>query len=234
MVAQPSLNVLLTRPKAQSRAFAATLPDHICFVISPLLRIETAQSVPALGDGATALFTSVNGVRAYLAYQGARGAPAICVGDRTTAEAEAAGFDARSAGGTAEDVVALALTKPGPFTHYRGAHARGDIVPRLRAAGRNAIDVVAYDQLPCPLSQTAAQLLHGPCIVPLFSPRTAALFAESCPTAPKAQILCMSASVAKMLPQHAYGGIEVVPKPTAAAMRDAVLARAAGNHLEGR
>ena len=60
--------------------------------------------------------------------------------------AREAGFDAVSAQGTVEDLLALILAE-GPkaaLAHIRGKEARGDLGPRLRANGINCVDVVAY------------------------------------------------------------------------------------------
>ncbi|WP_424966247.1 uroporphyrinogen-III synthase [Dinoroseobacter sp. S375] len=232
MVRQPPLPVLLTRPRAQAEAFAATLPDTLAPVITPLLRIETRDGLMPAPPEVTLIFTSANGVARYPAAPDRAGQRALCVGARTAELARAAGYDAQSAEGTAEDVLALALTQPGPFLHIRGAHARGEIAARLRAAGKDARDCIAYDQLPCPLTDAARAALTGPCLVPLFSPRTAAIFAAECPAAPDARIVAMSTAVASALDGSAYAGVETLKTPTAAAMRAALLVDGAGNRLE--
>ncbi|WP_424971838.1 uroporphyrinogen-III synthase [Dinoroseobacter sp. S76] len=232
MAAQPPLPVLLTRPRAQAEAFAAKLPETLAPVISPLLRIVPQEGIVAAPAEVTLIFTSANGVASYPAATDGARQTALCVGARTAEQARAAGFDAHSADGTAEDVLALALTRPGPFLHIRGAHARGEITERLRAAGKEAQDCIAYDQLPCPLSDAARAALTGPCLVPLFSPRTASLFATECPAAPAAQIFAMSTAVARALDGSAYAGVETLKTPTAAAMRAALLVYGAGNRLE--
>jgi uroporphyrinogen-III synthase len=232
MVTQPPLPVLLTRPRAQSEQFARTLPDTLRPVISPLLRIEYLAGFEPAPRGTTLIFTSANGVQAYAERFPGSGMPALCVGARTAETARAAGFDAISADGDAAAVIALSVRLGGPFVHVRGRHAVGDITARLRAAGQGAKEIIAYDQLPVPLSRAAFEALHGPCLVPLFSPRTADLFAAACPEARSAMIFAMSLAVAERLSSLAYNGIIAIETPNAAAMRDALLAYAAGNRLE--
>lgn len=234
MAAQPPLPVLLTRPRAQSERFAKDLPASLAPVISPLLEIVPLTEFPAAPPGVTLIFTSGNGVQAYAARFPGDGRQVLCVGDRTAALAREAGFDAISAGGDADAVVELAQDMRDPLLHVRGVHVTGDVAARLRALGKDVDELVAYDQMTLPLSQDARSTLNGPCLVPLFSPRTAELFAKACPSAGKAQIVAMSPSVASRLPQNAYKAISVLETPNAAAMRDALSAYASGNHLEAR
>lgn len=232
MVTQPPLPVLLTRPRAQSEQFAATLPPVLRPVISPLLRILHLDDLPPAPETATLIFTSGNGVTAYATQHPGIGQPALCVGTKTTAIARDLGFDAISAEGNARAILDLAAAYPGPFVHVRGRHTTGDIAGALRDLGKEVAEIIAYDQTPVELSETARAILEGPCAVPLFSPRTACLFTNACPTARTAQIIAMSPAVAEQLPEHAYSGISILEKPNAAAMRDALLAYAGGNHLE--
>ena len=71
---------LLTRPEAQSRAFAAELPG-IEVLIAPILRIAPVDFDPARAEAAVGfVFTSANAVP----FAGAaRGRPALCVGAQT-------------------------------------------------------------------------------------------------------------------------------------------------------
>lgn len=234
MAAQPPLPVLLTRPRAQSDRFAKDLPANLAPVISPLLEIVPLKGFAAAPPGTTLIFTSGNGVHAYAAQFPGDGQQALCVGDRTAVLAHDAGFETISAGGDADALVAMAQTMAGPFVHVRGVHVTGDVAARLRALGKEVDERVAYDQATLPLSDAALNTLKGPCLVPLFSPRTAELFAKACPSAAQAHIMAMSPSVASRLPQNAYKAISVLKTPNAAAMRDALSAYASGNHLEAR
>lgn len=167
--------ILLTRPQAQAERFAQALGD-VQTVISPLMRIELLPLGVDLAEYQGLIFTSENGVRAC----GASDMPAYCVGDRTANAAKAIGMQAVSAGGTADDLVALVVRNAvdGKLLHIRGEHTRGDVAARLRECGQQVDDVVAYRQVAVPLNNQARAALEGEhaVIVPLFSPRTAQLF----------------------------------------------------------
>lgn len=233
MAVQLPLPVVLTRPRAQSEAFAATLPPTLRPVISPLIEIVALLEGPPVDSSRTLIFTSANGVETYAQLTNGNGQPALCVGDRTAQMANRAGFSARSAQGSADDVVAMAARMSGPFTHVRGAHTRGDVAARLRALGKEIDERVTYDQRALRLSETALAALQHPCVVPLFSPRTAELFVKACPTAPTACLICMSPAVGQVVGKQGFAEVETIEQPTARAMRMAVLAHAAGNDLEG-
>ena len=193
--------LLLTRPEADSRRFAArvaALAGAVRTVISPLL--EIAPTGPPAPPAGVPVFTSAAAVP--LAGPG-RGLPAWCVGPRTAAAARAAGWAPREGGGDADALVAAILGSgdPGPFVHLRGAHARGEVAGRLRAGGRATDDRVVYEQRAVPLSRDAVDVLRGggPVVAPLFSPRSAALLVAGAgnPGAPP-RVVAMSAAVAEV------------------------------------
>ena len=184
-----SLPLLLTRPAAQSAEFAAELARLLPgrfgpVVVAPLLEI-VLHPAPVDLDGVSALvFSSANGVDAFVTASPERGLPALCVGEMTAAAARQAGFSARSADG---DVVALAALgaaswKPGDgaLLHVRGRHAAGDLMGALAGRGVPARAVELYEQVAQPLSSVAKDLMargEG-VVVPLFSPRTARILAR--------------------------------------------------------
>lgn len=180
--------LLLTRPRAQSEAFARDverlLPGRFAPVLlSPLMEIAFTGSDVELGGIQALLFTSANGVEAFAAACDDRSLPAICVGEMTAASARAAGFAARSAAGDVAALAALAasLWRPdgGPFLHVRGRHAAGDLVGALADRGIAARAVELYEQRACSLDDAARALIAAgaPVVVPLFSPRSARIFA---------------------------------------------------------
>jgi uroporphyrinogen-III synthase len=181
--------LLLTRPEAQSRDFAAALeaalPGRFRTVTAPLIEIVPLQGPLALEGVQALLFTSANGVEQFAARCTDRGLPALCVGDLTAAAAAAAGFTARSAGGDVEALARLAqeTCRPGAgdLLHLRGRHAAGDLVARLRAAGLPARAAEIYQQRPRAMSPEAAAMLKGGGVdvVAVFSPRSARLFTEA-------------------------------------------------------
>ncbi|WP_425092301.1 uroporphyrinogen-III synthase [Tropicimonas sp. S265A] len=221
MSAQHRVPVILTRAQAQSERFAKTLPDSTRAVFSPLLEMDFHRLSEAILPQETLLFTSENGVAALVAQDGGtRGQKALCVGDRTAQAARAAGFDARSARGTADDLVQMAAHAPGPFVHIHGAHTRGDVTARLIGAGKSCRALCLYTQQARPLTPEALSVLTGntPSLVPLFSPRTAALFRAACPSAPKAHLICLSKAVSKQVTDGRYAVCKTAARPDAKAL----------------
>ncbi|WP_137700912.1 uroporphyrinogen-III synthase [Marimonas lutisalis] len=217
--------ILLTRPEEPARQFAEALRARLGdveVVISPLLRIEWVKADLPAG---VPVFTSANGVEGFLRSGGVAVGACWCVGDVTARVADRAGFDARSAGGDADALVAAILTsgEAGPFVHLRGEHARGDVANRLRAAGRAAQDVVVYAQTAQGLSDAARTMLQGekPVIVPLFSPRTAQQFAQETAHAPLF-VAVMSTAVREALGDCAVRALREAARPDAEAMAEAV------------
>ena len=225
--------VLITRPGGQGDRFLTALRERfggaVLPVLSPLLTpVFLSPDWPA-GPYSSLILTSETGVEAAARLRDAgRLLPvrAICVGDRTAQVARERGFDAVSAKGDAETLVAMVLAggDEGPFLHLRGREARGDIAPRLTASGRVTRAAVVYAQEPVPLSAEARDLLDrtGVVLAPLFSPRTGDLFAAQGPYRASLRIAAISpataATVAPLNPQR----IAVATRPDAEAMLDAV------------
>lgn len=179
--------LLLTRPEAQSRRFAETFRARFGarwpVVIAPLTEIVwLAPALPTpLPDHV--LFTSENAVMAFTRLSADRSATAWCVGPRTRAVAEAAGFLTRvgpdDAKGLARTVAAEGNVRR--VLYPRPVHAAGDLAGELRSAGTETISLVVYDQREQPLPDAAKALLSAPApvLVPLFSPRSARLAAKA-------------------------------------------------------
>ncbi len=146
-------------------------------IISPLLKIEILPIEQDVSKYQALIFTSENGVRAYVKSQGQAGLPAYCVGGRTAKAATDAGLKAYSADGSADELVALVQGAGlnGPILHIRGEYTRGNIAQRIDA---QVDEAVAYRQAPVDLTHEAQSVLQGgrAVILPLFSPRTAQLF----------------------------------------------------------
>ncbi|MBF9030639.1 uroporphyrinogen-III synthase [Rhodobacterales bacterium HKCCE3408] len=218
--------VLLTRPRAQSERFATTLADafgeDIEIAILPLQEIVPTGAVPSLDGIGALIFTSENGVRVFADASGERDLPAWCVGPRTEAVARDLGFDPRAGGGDAAALVTTILAAPddGPLLHLRGAHARGEIAERLRAAGRDAREAVIYRQEERAPDRPIAPMANArTVIVPLFSPRSAALFAAIQSGAPGDwRLVCLSEAVAEALPEPLRSLATVAERPDAGAL----------------
>ncbi|MDN5785994.1 uroporphyrinogen-III synthase [Pseudorhodobacter sp.] len=227
---------LLTRPAAQSLRFAAALRlrfgGRLSVTISPLIAPEYLQ--PALPEGPfTALvFTSETGVRAFERHP-MRGeittTRAFCVGDRTAKAARAAGLEPASANGDAIALMRLIndAAPEGALIHFRAEHARADMAQMLRDSGFIAQSCVVYRQIPQALAPQAIALLQGetPLLVPLFSPRSAALFsAQVKKLCISAQLSCvaLSEAVAASLGDLPDVKLFRAAEPTAEAMLAAV------------
>lgn len=221
--------ILLTRPIAQAERFADLCRDAFAekaeILIAPMQEI-VLRDLPPIPPNAALIFTSENGVRAYQAAGGQAGLTAYCVGDRTARVAAEAGLQALSAGGAAGDLVELIRrdTPDGPLIHLHGTHVRGEIAEQLGAAGFNVAGHVAYDQRSLSLTEEARGALTGPrrVIVPLFSPRSAALFAAELPDGATAEPICISVATKAALPLALQSGAGVANAPTGAAMLKAL------------
>lgn len=216
--------LLLTRPAAASartRAEIARLRPDTRVVISPAMEIVP---IPATIDTTPAglILTSENGAEAAGRMGLPQGMVAWCVGTRTAEVARAFGFDAVNADGDAEILLRAILSAPdtGPLLHLRGEHARGDIAPRLRAAGRAAQDIVVYRQEDRPLSPEARAVLAGaaPVILPLYSPRTAAIVAEQGPFSAPLHVIAISAAAARAAERLEPARISQIDNPDGQSM----------------
>lgn len=182
------MRILVTRPSEDATRLAARLAAMgVEAIAAPLLDIRNIAG-PALDlSGVQAiLFTSANGVRAFIQRSEARTIPALCVGDATAREAKAAGFEnIKSATG---DVAALAdlakvecVPEGGALLHPAGSKVAGDLAGRLQAVGFSYRREVMYeavktDVLPIEAHQAlTAGKVDG---VLLYSPRTGAAFAQ--------------------------------------------------------
>jgi uroporphyrinogen-III synthase len=223
--------VLLTRPEAQSRAFAAALVarfgERVRPVVSPLMAVEQLSPDLPEGEFAAVIFTSANGVAAAARFGSALPPMAYCVGAGTAGLAKAAGFSVTSADGNADALVASILADPprGRLLHLRGEETRGEVVERLISAGRDAVSATVYRMRPQALTAEALDLLHGEAdvIVPLFSPRSATLFTLALPAGRslRLQLVAMSAAI-KDAAAVPHADLVLVRKPSADAMLAAI------------
>ena len=224
--------LLLTRPEPQATRFArrlvTTYGDSLRVVISPLMRPRYLQ--PALPNRPyTALIlTSETGAEAARRISAAgKGLPqlAYCVGDRTASVAAACGFQPVSAQGDADALVALIAGRggTGPLLFLHGAETRGTVAERLNSAGIETDSAVVYDQIACPLTDEAraSLTLPDPVLLPLFSPRTARLFADQAQDiAPRAPlwVAALSPAVAAETASLAPERLEIARTPEAESM----------------
>ncbi len=198
---------LLTRPAAASARFAERLRDSFGaatrIVIAPLMEPVFLNPVVPAEKFDALILTSETGAEAArrLSAEG-RNLPlrAWCVGDQTAQAASDAGFHPQSAKGNAAALVHLIkTTQPGGrFLYLRGRCVAGNLAENLDSAEIMVREVVVYDQKPCPLTAEAAMLLaaEAPVVLPLFSPRSASLLAQSGPFLAPLWIAALSPAVA--------------------------------------
>lgn len=217
------LPLLMTRPLTASQAFVTGLPTKLRArfhpTYAPLLEPVSLDATISLDGMAGVIFSSANGV-AFAPDGGGR--PAYCVGEATSAAANARGWSAICRGQTADGLVQSVLSLPpkGPLLHLSGRHVRGNIAQRLSNGGVQTQSLAIYDSRLQPLTSEASALLSGPncVIIPLFSPRTAAHLASEAPTLAQHQPIALSHAVANALPTAQQKGIVVAKEPTAEAM----------------
>lgn len=202
--------LLLTRPRAQSEAFAAEVKAKTALIplLSPMQDMQDLTAEIDLTGIEALAFTSQNGVRAFARMSSCR-LPAYCVGSATAAVAKALGFRVHVAPGSAE---ALAATLPETgVLHLHGQEVR-------RVVGQRHLAI--YRQVAKPLSATAKAGLAAGDIeaAAVFSPRSALLLAKELALipAPLPVFYALSAAVAQALPKTAE--VKTCPAPAAAAM----------------
>jgi len=204
-------------------------------VLAPLLDIEyivgeavDTQDIQAL------LFTSTNGVRAFVKRSPDRSLLALCVGDRTAAQAKAENFTAvQSAQGNVEDLATLVKAtlepKGGALLHPVGTNVAGDLSADLQAAGFSYRRIVLYTAHKAQvLPKTVSQFLQTGDLegVLLYSPRTAQAFSKLVLRAHLGHTLhqitayCLSPAVADQLLGLEWKSIKIAAQPN----QDALLA----------
>ena len=213
---------------AQSRRFAQELAGvtDLPVVISPLMApVFLAPPLPE-GPFRAVILTSETGAQAAGTLRAALPGLAYCVGVRTAEAARAAGFEAIVAGGDAAELVATLSggDETGPLLHLRGRDSWGEIAGTLTKRRIVTHEAVIYDQQEQPLSDEAQGLLAGdaPLIVPLFSPRSAVLFAAQAQGAERLWLAALSPAVAAALGDLPRLGLEIAEKPEAGPMLLAV------------
>ena len=230
MTRQSHPTILLTRPLAQSQRFADQIGGAL---ISPLMRPEFLSPMLPSGDFTAIALTSETGAEAAGRISAAGIAlpkRAFCVGNRTAEAARAAGFDASSAAGAADDLLAhiISAALVGRLLLLRGQDSVGDLEQRLISARIETVSQIIYRQIGQSLSDEAIAVLQAPSpvILPIFSPRSARIFAaELRRVAAKAPIwlAALSPAVAEAF-NFPTVYTEIATRPDSAAMLQAVQA----------
>ncbi|WP_341863009.1 uroporphyrinogen-III synthase [Gymnodinialimonas sp. 57CJ19] len=209
--------LLLTRPRAASERFAEGL-QGATVVIAPLMEIVATGESVSLDRVQGVILTS----EAAVAFLPPARLPAYCVGPRTATAAQAVGLAAEVCGPDAEGLVNALRNRhlKGHLVHVHGTHTRGDIAGRLTSDGLVVTGIAAYDQRATkPLPTFHKALAQPALVVPLFSPRSAGLFAEAAvQLRSDTQILALSQAVAEALPSSMQDQTHVIAHPTGAEM----------------
>ena len=223
--------ILLTRPVEQSVRFAASVQARFAdatIIISPLLAPRYLNPMLPTLPWAALIFTSETAVQSAVLLSPKPKLPrlAFCVGDRTAQAATDAGFDALSAAGDITTLTNLIAGQPttGPLLHLHGRETTGDIADPLALNGIEVYSAVSYAQEPQPLSGPATDLLRAtqPVIVPIFSPRSGALFSAECQRiAARAPITLIAISPAAARTCY-HETIVIARRPDAVAILDAI------------
>jgi len=175
--------VLITRPLEDAEPLAARLRalGH-AVLIEPLLEIVPLEHpLPDLKQFQALLFTSANGVRAFVRSSESRALPVFAVGRATADTAIRSGFSiVSSADGDVEALAGLVIARcrpaAGALLQIAATERAGDLAGRLAAAGFVVRRDVRYEARPATALSpaTVAALAAGEVgAVLLFSPRTA-------------------------------------------------------------
>ena len=229
-MSQPRL--LLTRPRRDSLALAEELARHgVDSLIEPMMaiRIDGDARLDLAGTQAI-LLTSANGARALAAAspdEVAQRLPVLAVGCATAHAARDAGFHSVTAAeGDVDALAALATARLDPdsgrLVHVAGRVSTGDLAPRLRAAGFDAVRVALYDAVAAStFSASARKALESQALAgaAFYSPRTARLFAKLAresgldSTARALTAFCLSQAVAEAAASLPWKRVSVAAAP---------------------
>ncbi len=230
-------NILLTRPKDRSEAFAKEI--ETCgwtSTIWPLLTIRSFEIDPiAPNDGQSLIFTSANAIKSLPDPAPIR-TPAICVGPATAIAARNRGFTmVTDVSGNADKLVQVLLdANPQQYLHVRGVDARGDIAARLTKAGRPTEEVVVYEAIEtetAPAEVDTAIMAGKIDAVALFSPRSAAILkklarVEWVSNLSTMTVFAISPSAAEPARDMGFANVVGAKQPNGSAMRAAICSAA--------
>ncbi len=223
--------IILTRPERQALEFSEALQaahgTSLPILISPLMQIVSVTPPEPIGPVNHVIFTSANAVPEARRLGVDPSAVAWCVGDQTSRVAAASGFPVENAGGNSDDLVEtiIAARPQGPIVHLHGTHVTGGVASRLTAAGLACSEAVVYDQVACPANAELRTLLDqtSPAIVPLFSARSARLFADSAPMHAPIVAVAISEAVADVAKEIPNADVILANFPDKTAMIAATL-----------
>lgn len=228
------MRLLLTRPKEDAVALAATLKTlgH-SVVVAPLMQVEIYEGPPLAISGMQGVIaTSANGVRAFAARSDKRDIPIYAVGPQTAEAATQAGFQfvysaEGDAAALAEAIAGWAKPDMGGLLHAAGTETAGRLRQALQAKGFAVTVEILYEATPvAELPQNLADALRADSLdgVMLFSPRSAKLFASLVTGAKlghacaRLKCFCISAATASALGDLSFQQVSVAGAPNQEAM----------------
>lgn len=197
-------SILLTRPieasiRIQGELLAINNQLDIC--ISPLIEIQYPTYDFPQQQYSGYVFTSENAILSLLSKGVNLGRVNVyCVGNQTRAQANIAGYNVIQTFNRVEEMV-IGLEKsefPDKLFYFRGEHVSRDLKLVLGNMGIEVEELIVYNQQECPLAKEALTLLsEKPCLIPLYSARTARLFSNEVKEIPaKGQLIfCMSENI---------------------------------------
>ena len=222
--------VLNTRPEADAVELTVFFEDaNIPVINDPLIQVEFLDGpVPDIANVSGLIFTSRNGVRAYVQRSEFRGLHVYAVGDATARFAAEQGFSlVRSAEGDINSLFYLIVNevdaKNGELLHVAGSAVAGDLLNSLLMRGYNVRREVMYEAKPANRlgTRTIEAVNNGELgSVVFFSPRTARTFARliegklersqfKCVSA-----YCLSSAVASEIATLPWRQVHVAQSPT--------------------
>ena len=183
--------ILITRAEPGASETAARVEALGARAIrSPVLHMNMLETASLTSPDTLSglVFTSANGVRAYVERSDHRALPAWCVGPATAAAAQQAGFEqVRESAGNAVDlarfIAAHSRPETRPLLHVANAAAKGDLRRSLETAGFSVAFAALYEMRPAEaLAADAREAMAGgqPVLVFVHSAKGAERFAELC------------------------------------------------------
>lgn len=226
-------NILLTRPRERSEAFATEIEKcGWTSTIWPLLTIHPLLTTPIEPtEGQSLIFTSVNAIWS-MPNPVPIHTPAICVGAATAAAAYKRGFTAiTDISGNAHELIQTLLgVEPQRYLHVRGVDSRGGIAASLTQTGRQTAEIVVYEAIAsdhAPKDINTAIMAGKIDAVALFSPRSAAILRKLVKTEwlshlSTTTMFAISPSAAEPARDIGFAKVVVAKKPNGSAMRAAI------------
>lgn len=228
------MRLLITRPREDAEPLAALLGERgIETALEPLMSIiDSDTPAPDLSGVQALLITSANGIRAFARRVADRDIAVCAVGDASARAAGDLGFgDVASASGDVEALAAMVKADRDPgagaLLHVAGTDVAGDLSGLLEAAGFEVLRAVLYEARAAEsLSGETREALEARTLdgILLFSPRTAALFAELVTDAGVSETCrdliayCLSPAVAEKAQSLAWRDVVVATEPSQEAL----------------